>query len=97
MIHIENHKIKAIALYIIVVLFEWLSGGQKNGTEVVLILSGLLLPILFSEVFAFFSSFGFMESYASDSRDGVSPNTISFLGWILFLLGCTYFLFNLNM
>ena len=91
-----RHKLIAITLYIIVVLFEWFSGGQENGLAAAVVLGGLLLLILFSQVFAFFGSFGFMESFASDHRDGLSPNSVSFLGWILFLIGCAFFLFNWN-
>ena len=96
MIHIESHKLKAIALYIIVVLFEWFSGGQENGTAAAFILGVLLAIILLSQVFAFFGSFGFMESFASDHGDGLAPSAVSFLGWILFLIGCAFFLFNWN-
>ena len=94
--HLTSSKIKAIALYFIVVSFEFFSGGQANGSATAVMLGGFLLPILFSETFAWFSSFGLMESFASDSREGLSPNIVSFLGWILLLIGCAYFLFNLN-
>ena len=96
MLHIESHKLKAIVLYIIVVSFEWFSGGQENGTAAAFILGVLLVVILFSNVFAFLGSFGFMESFASDHREGLSPSSVSFLGWILFLIGCAFFLFNWN-
>ncbi|KAG1651210.1 Prolyl-tRNA editing protein ProX [Nymphon striatum] len=71
-------------------------GGEENGLAAAVILGLLLILILFSGVFAFLGSFGFMESFASDHRDGLSTNAVSFLGWILFLLGCAFFLFNWN-
>lgn len=94
MIHIELHKLKAIAIYIGVVSFEWFSGGQENGIAAAVVLGFLLLLILFSGVFAFLGSFGFMESFASDHRDGLSSSSVSFLSWILFLIGCAFFIFN---
>jgi len=94
--YIEKHKLTAIGIYIIVVLFEWFSGGQQNGLAAAAVLGLLLLLILFSGVFAFLGSFGFMESFASDHSDGLSSNAVSFLSWILFLIGCAFFLFNLN-
>ncbi|MEB8432926.1 hypothetical protein OO007_11875 [Cocleimonas sp. KMM 6892] len=94
--YIEKHKLTAIGIYIIVVLFEWFSGGQQNGLAAAAVLGLLLVLIVFSGVFAFLGSFGFMESFASDHREGLSTSSVSFLGWILFLIGCAFFLFNWN-
>ena len=96
MFHLERHKLIAITIYTLVVLFEWLNGGQENGLAVAVVLGIFMLIILFEGIFAFLGSFGFMESFASDSRDGLSTSAVSFLGWILFLIACAFFLFNLN-
>ena len=96
MIHLERHKLIAIAIYIFVVLFEWLNGGQEHGIAVAVILGVFLLIILFESIFAFLGSFCFKESFASDSRDGLSTSAVSILGWLLFLIACACFLFNWN-
>ena len=96
MIHLERHKLIAIAIYILVVLFEWMNNGQEHGTDVAVVLGMFLLIILFAGIFAFFGSFGFMESFASDSRDGLSTNAVSIVGWLLFLIASAFFVFNLS-
>lgn len=94
--YIEKHKLIAITIYILVVLFEWMTEGKDHGIAVAVVLGLFLLIILFERVFAFFGSFGFMESFASDSRDGLSNSAVSVLAWILFLITCTFFVFNIN-
>ena len=96
MIYFETHKLIATAIYASVVAFEWLNNGQEHGIAVAVVLGMFLSIILFEGIFAFFGSFGFMESFASDSRDGLSNSSVSFLGWILFLIACAFFLFNLS-
>ena len=94
MIHIERNKLIAITIYLSVTSFEWLIGGQENGLAAAVILGLLLIMILFSGVFAFFGSFGFMESFASDFSDGLSSSSVSILSWTLFIFGCAYFIFT---
>ena len=94
MIHLEKHKLVAIGVYASVVAFEWLNSGQENGLAAAVVLGVFLLLIIFSGIFAFLGSFGFMESFASDSREGLSSSTVSILGWIVFLIGCAFFIFN---
>lgn len=96
MIYLEKHKLIAIAIYSSVVSYEWLSNGQEHGIAVAAVLGMFLFIILFEGLFAFLGSFGFMESFASDSRNGLSTNAVSFLGWILFLIACAFFVFNIN-
>jgi len=96
MFYYEKHKLIAIAIYIAVVAFKWINNGQDYGIAVAVVLGMLLTMILFEGIFAFFSSFGFMESFASDSREGLSNSSVSIVGWVLFLIGCAFFVFNLN-
>lgn len=96
MLHLEKHKLLAIAIYLLVVLFEWINNGQEHGIAVAVVLGMLLCIIIFEGIFAFFGSFGFMESFASDSRTGLSTSAVSILGWLLFLIACAFFVFNLK-
>ena len=80
MIHIEKHKLVDVAVYMSIVAFEWHTGGKDNGIAVAMVLGLFLLIILFSKIFAFFGSFGFKESFASDYGDGISPSSVAFLG-----------------
>jgi len=96
MFHLERHKLIAITIYLLVVLYEWMHNGQEHGIAVAVVLGMFLLIILFEGIFAFLGSFGFMESFASDSRAGLSTSAVSVLGWVLFLIACTFFLFNIN-
>lgn len=96
MIQIETHKLIAAAIYFCVVIFEWLNNGQDYGIAVAVILGMFLLIIWFEGLFAFLGSFGFMESFASDSRQGLSTNAVSIVGWVMFLIACAFFVFNLK-
>ena len=96
MLLLERHKLIAITIYLLVVLYEWMHNGQEHGIAVAAVLGLFLIIILFEGIFAFFGSFGFMESFASDSRDGLSSSAESVLGWVLFLIACTFFVFNIS-
>lgn len=96
MIHIEKHKLIAITVYISVVSYEWFTSGKDNGIGAAMVLGLFLLLILFSGIFAFLGSFGFKESFASDFSEGLSPSAVTFLGWIIFLIGCAFFVFNFS-
>ena len=97
MIHLERHKLIALSLYVLVVGFEWMREGQEHGIAVAVVLGLFLLIILFEGIIAFFGSFGFMESFASDSRDGLSGSAVSIVGWLLFIIACACFIFNLKL
>lgn len=90
----EKHKVVALAIFLIVVLFTSLRDGFEDALAGHIILAVFLVPILFYRVVAFFSSFGFPEYFAKDFKSENHPGPYAFFFWLLFLIVCAFLLFK---
>ncbi len=94
MIYISRDKFIAILCYCLVNTAVYLRGDNEQLRTSLLILGVILIPIFLSRIYAWFSSWGFMESLARDFGKGVSAGHISFFYWLVFAVVSLFFLFN---
>jgi len=84
----------ALGIYIAVLLLVWSRDNIEHTQGAAIVLGVLLIPVLFPRVFAWLSSWGFMESLASDSGKGVSVSMAGLFFWILYIIACLFFVFE---
>ncbi|MGI9317729.1 MAG: hypothetical protein ACR2QW_10380 [bacterium] len=94
MIQVEKHKGIAILMYLGVIAFSWFRDGREYAQGAAVVLGVLLSIILFDRLVIWFSSWGFMESFASDRGRGVPAGPAVFFFWILYVIAVLFILFK---
>ena len=77
MIYITKHKLMGDVRFLCVTAYEWQTEGESSGWVTAEILFIFLIPILSCEFFAYLGSFGFLELFAKDRRDGLAPSMVA--------------------
>lgn len=94
MIYLTKSKLAAIALYFVVNVVVYIRGIEGQLEASLWILGVTIIPILAPSIVAWFASWGFMESLAKDSKQGLAPYLVSFFYWLLLIIVSLFFLMN---
>lgn len=91
----EKHQFVGILVAICVSLSVFVRDGANDETlaRVILVFAGLI-PILIYRIIAYFSGFGFMESFASDYGSKNDAGPYAFFFWLVFLVICLFQIFK---
>ena len=92
-----DHKMLALAIYLLVVGFTWLAQGPDVAWKEGLILGAFLLPIFFYRAIAWLSGFGFPEYFARDFGSQNHPGPYGLFFWLVFLIACAFVVFDLSL
>ena len=83
--YLPKYKVTALVYSVFLILLAYGRGGDTGVEQSAPLVAGALSIVLFSKVFAWLGSWGFMESLARDSGTPLNPKVVAFLGWILLL------------
>lgn len=91
---LEKHQAAALAVFVVVVLFEW---GVDGGTRALLaaaVLAVPLLQILGYPLLALFGRLGFWEFFARDYHRPPPAIAFAFFPWLLLIVAALFLLFD---
>jgi len=92
-----NHKLLALAIYLLVVGFTWLGQGDAVAWREGLVLGIFLVPIFLYRTIAWLSGFGFPEYFARDFGSENHPGPYALFFWLVFLIACAFVVFDLSL
>lgn len=94
-VSIEKHQVVAVLIFVGVSVLVAIRDGTGNETLArIVVLLVFLVPLFLYRLVAYFSSVGFMEYFASDYGSENPAGVYAFFFWLLFLIACSFQLFE---